>query len=81
MTSLESQRPVRIAHMPVVQQWIDENSKGDEEGLRSTQKSSSIVFGVVLWQVTGQLWAMGKNQNREASSGVSSTDHLMHKGK
>lgn len=81
MTSLESQRPVRIAHMPVVQQWIDGNSKGEEEGLCPTQKSSSIAFGVVLWQVMGQLWAMGKNQNREASSGVSSTAHLMHKGK
>lgn len=47
MTSLESQRPVRPAHMPGVQQWIDENSKSEEEGLCSTQKSNSVVFGVV----------------------------------
>lgn len=43
--SIESQRPVRTAHMPVK---INKNSKGEEEGLCSTQKSSSITFGVVL---------------------------------
>lgn len=59
VTSLESQRPVWIAHMPGVKQCTDENSKGEEEGLCSTQKSSWIVFGVVLWQVMGQLWDTG----------------------
>lgn len=34
--------------MPGVQQWIDENSKGEEEGFGTTQKSSSVAFGAVL---------------------------------
>lgn len=48
MTSLGSQRHDGIPHMPGAQPWIDKNSEGEEEGLCSTQKSSSIACSIAL---------------------------------
>lgn len=80
MTPLESQRPVRIAHMPGVRQWIDENSKGEEEGLCPKNKRAVQLCLVLSCDGPAVSWGQ-QSEDAGTSSGVSSTDHLMHKEK